>query len=42
MMLQKLIELIKENRILESIDFAQKELTPFVEKNVILLLLKRK
>jgi len=33
MMLQKLIELIKQNRILESIDFAQKELTPFVEKN---------
>ena len=34
MMLQKLIELIKQNRILESIEFAQKELTPFVEKNV--------
>ena len=33
-MLQKLIELIKENKILESIDFAQKELAPFVESNV--------
>jgi len=41
MMLQKLIELIKQNRILESIEFAQKELTPFVEKNVKSFLVKK-
>jgi hypothetical protein len=29
-----LIELIKQGKILESLEYAQKELTPFVEKNV--------
>ena len=32
--LQKLIELIKQNNIVEALDFAQKEIAPFIEKNV--------
>ena len=32
--LQKLIEFIKANKVLEAIEFAQKDLSPFLEKNV--------
>jgi len=31
--LQKLIELIKQNKVVEAIEFAQKDLAPFIEKN---------
>ncbi len=33
--LQKLIELIKQNNVMEALDFAQKEIAPFMEKSVI-------
>lgn len=36
LILQKLIELIKQNKILESLEYAQKELNPFVEKKCII------